>query len=39
MFSSIICAFLGSGGKKNVCKKGGCANFVQIELAPESVQT
>jgi len=22
-----------------VCKKGGCANFVQIELAPESVQT
>jgi len=22
-----------------VCKKGGCANFVQIKLAPESVQT
>jgi len=22
-----------------VCKKTGCANFVQIELAPESVQT
>ena len=22
-----------------VCKKGSCANFVQIKLAPESVQT
>jgi hypothetical protein len=24
---------------QNVCEKGDCANFVQIKLDPESVQT
>jgi hypothetical protein len=41
-FKHYLCIF-GKRREENrvqiVCKKTGCANFVQTELAPESVQT
>ena len=43
MFASTIVCICGKRREEKrvqiVCKKGGCANFVQIKLTPESVQT
>ena len=43
MFASTYMCIFGKQREEKrvqiVCKKGDCANFVQIKLAPESVQT